>query len=110
MERAATVRQWDVALGKPVGPTWPLGTDVWAVRFGPDGKRVVVSSGPKDSTARTVRVWDVPAPVEGTAERINLWVQVLTGMELDAGGAARLLDEYAWRYRRERLRALGGPP
>jgi hypothetical protein len=48
--------------------------------------------------------------VEGDAGRIVLWAQVLTGMELDGGGVARVLDAAAWRQRRERLEAAGGPP
>jgi hypothetical protein len=46
--------------------------------------------------------------MEGDVERIALWIQVRTGIELDDEGALRALDAEAWRERRERLRALGG--
>jgi hypothetical protein len=35
---------------------------------------------------------------------------VLTGMELDAGGAVQVMDAPTWRERRRRLDELGGPP
>jgi hypothetical protein len=33
------------------------------------------------------RSQDVPLPIIGDAERIRCWVELLTGMELDAQGA-----------------------
>src|SRR5438876_9544144 len=67
-----------------------------------------------------VRLWEatpgklqgsvVPAPVEGEAERIVLWTQVITGMKLDDDGAVRVLDAPTWRQRRQRLEEMGGPP
>lgn len=59
---------------------------------------------------RTARLWPVPRPVEGEVERIVLWVQVITGMELDLDGAALELTQQAWQDRRARLQQLGGPP
>jgi hypothetical protein len=56
------------------------------------------------------RLWKIPTPVEGDAERIALWVQSLTGMELDSGDADRALDASAWQARVRDLRQLGGPP
>jgi hypothetical protein len=52
----------------------------------------------------------IPAPVEGEAERVALWVQTLTGMELDSNDAARALDASAWQARLRDLRQSGGPP
>jgi WD40 repeat protein len=113
------IRQWDVALGKPLGPPWPhvLGGQLQpadavaeAVLYTPDGKRAVTMSGDWDRKIWEVRVWDVPVPLNGGAERMNVWVQVLTGLELDAGGEARTLDREAWQQRRRRLEELGGPP
>ncbi|MCI0456950.1 MAG: hypothetical protein L0Z62_08225 [Gemmataceae bacterium] len=48
--------------------------------------------------------------MEGEPQRIALWVQVLTGMELDRDNVVHVLDARSWRERRERLDALGGPP
>jgi hypothetical protein len=52
----------------------------------------------------------VPAPAEGDPERIRLWLQVVTGLELDAGQAFRALGAEEWYRRRRRLREVGGPP
>jgi len=48
--------------------------------------------------------------LEGEAERIALWVQSLTGMELDSADAVRALDNSAWQARVRDLQQLGGPP
>jgi hypothetical protein len=48
--------------------------------------------------------------VAGDPERITLWAQVLTGMELDEQGGAHLLDAPTWQQRREALESLAGPP
>jgi hypothetical protein len=52
----------------------------------------------------------VPNAVAGEVERITLWTQVLTGMELDDHGAVQVLDGPTWQERRRRLEQLGGPP
>jgi WD40 repeat protein len=103
-----TARLWDVTTGKPIGPplpstgTEPAGAMTGAFRL--DGK--VVLTGTRDGA----RLWAVPAPAAGDAERITLWTQVLTGMELDADGSIRELDAATWQQRRQRLHELGGPP
>ena len=43
-------------------------------------------------------------------ERIALWAQVITGIEADEHGNARVLDAATWQQRRQRLQELGGPP
>jgi hypothetical protein len=55
-------------------------------------------------------VWDVPSAAAGDVERLVLWSQVLTGMELGADGSARDLDDEAWANRRHRLGRWVGPP
>ena len=44
---------------------------------------------------------NLPA-IEGTPERISLWVQILTGSELQADGTLRLLEVADWQQRRLR--------
>ena len=67
------------------------------------------SSG-KLTTPVAARLRPVPQPLQGDPERIEVWVQVITGMELDAGGAVRVLDAEEWHPRKQRLEELGGPP
>jgi WD40 repeat protein/serine/threonine protein kinase len=99
------VRFWDTATGMLLGPPlWHEG-DVWAVACHPGGGTVF--SGSDD---QTVRLWPVPAPVEGLTERVVLWTQIMTAMELDEEGTARPLDVPTWQQRRRRLADLGGPP
>jgi WD40 repeat protein len=80
------------------------GTDI-SVAFSPDGKTVLTGSADKPA-----RVWHAPRPIEGDPERIILWAQVITGLELDEYGATRGLHAPTWEQRRQRLQELGGPP
>jgi hypothetical protein len=50
------------------------------------------------------------AVVEGDVSRIVLWIQVLTGTELDQDGLFRDLDAATWQQRRQELTERGGPP
>ena len=64
------------------------------------------------TTVGTVTFWDVSiSTVKGDVERITLWLQVATGMELAAdSGEIRVLDAATWHERRGRLDELGGAP
>jgi WD40 repeat protein len=95
---------WDVATGKPIGPPLDHPAALLAVSFSPDGGRLATCCG--DDTAR---VWDVPRPVVGGIEQVKLWVEVLTGHELDEAGDARPLSAQEQERRRRRLQGLGGP-
>jgi hypothetical protein len=52
----------------------------------------------------------VGAPLAGDEARIGAWLQVLTGLELDAEGVLHVLDAPDWRERSRRLDEVGGPP
>lgn len=100
-----TARLWEASTGKPLGPPMRHHRPLLVAAFSKDGKHLI--TGCDDGTAKQ---WDLPAPVPGDAERINIWTQVITKMEIDEGGAVRRLDAATLAKRRQRLEVLGGPP
>jgi WD40 repeat protein len=106
----ASARLWDVATGKPLGPPLPHEGNVYAGCFKADGQALLTANRDGSKTNVHVHTWRIPRPLDGDLERIGLWTQVITGMELDAAGAVHNLDPDTWDQRRQRLQALGGPP
>jgi WD40 repeat protein len=104
-----TAQLWDIATGRPLGPRWLHPILVKSVTISPDGEYALTLTG-GDVGGNIARLWKIPTPVEGDAERIRLWVQSITGMELDSNDAARTLDASAWQARLRDLDQLGGPP
>jgi WD40 repeat protein/serine/threonine protein kinase len=97
---------WDMMTGKPLGALLPHYGSINAQAISANGRRLatlVTQQG-------TVAFSEIPEPVQGTARRIILWTQILTGMELDSHGVVRVLDSKTWQERRLQLEALGGPP
>jgi WD40 repeat protein/serine/threonine protein kinase len=101
----STGRLWQTALGKGLGPPLSHRGRVYVVVFSQDGKTVLTGS-----LDQTVRRWEVPEAMEGTAQRIVLWTQAITGMELESGGAANVMDSERWHQRCQLLEELGGAP
>jgi WD40 repeat protein/serine/threonine protein kinase len=95
---------WDVATGVHLGPPLRHQSQVTAVAFSPgDGLTIVTCAG------KRIHWWDAPSALSGDPERLRLWSQVITGMELDVNGAPRELDPEQWRGQYQRLRSLGWP-
>jgi hypothetical protein len=78
---------------------------VSAATFAPGGRLLAIAD-----ESHAVRYWNLPAPVAGTPERVRPWVELLTGMELDAQGALTSLGAEPVQERRRRLDELGGSP
>lgn len=98
-----TARLWDRTSGKPLGPAFTHQRSVRDVAISPDGKTLLTGS-----FDRTARSWEMPAIVEGDVSRIVLWIQVLTGTEVDQDGLFRDLDAATWQQRRRQLLEMGG--
>ncbi len=97
-------RLWDVATGKAIGP--PIVLDgARPVAVFPNGHTLAVGGA-----GGRIVVWDVPEPMLGTPQRLRLWIEVLTGMQLDSRGAVSTLDSEALRSRQQKLGEQGGPP
>jgi WD40 repeat protein len=99
---------WDARTGRRLG--FPAPVDCERLkreippRFSPDGKSVVAPA------LAAWRRYPVPTPLEGTPERIRLWVELTTGKALDDQGQVVSLDTPSMRQRYRRLLELGGPP
>lgn len=103
-----TNRLRDATTGRPLGPSLPSGPAVFSL----DGKNIVVltTSRSKNIMQWDIMQWPVPSHVHSLSPRVTLWLEVMTGLELDESGAIVPLDANTWEQRRERLKEMGGPP
>jgi WD40 repeat protein/tRNA A-37 threonylcarbamoyl transferase component Bud32 len=99
-------RFWDVATAQPLGRSFAHAPKTPAA-FSPDG-RILSHAHPSDPS-RT-ELLEVPAPMLGSSERIALWSQVVTGLELELGRGFRRLDRATIDRIERRLESLGGAP
>jgi WD40 repeat protein len=101
-----TVRFWQTATGKPLSPhvDTSLGS-LFFVGFSPDG-RVVRAVNSEHQAVE----WAVPEPVMDQPDRVTLWAQVRSCLELDGDDVPHDLDTPTWLQRRQQLENLGGPP
>jgi WD40 repeat protein len=98
-----TARLWDAATGQPLGAPWRFRRGVFGVAFRADGRAILTAA----HADKTIWLWDVPEPVEGPTDRLRLWVQMLTGLELGASGLVHVLDASSWRERQRQLEPSG---
>jgi WD40 repeat protein/serine/threonine protein kinase/tetratricopeptide (TPR) repeat protein len=97
-------RLWDAATGQPIGPAWRHAGPVSGVQFSSDGRSLVTIS-------KGFRRLHLPPELPDDLDRMATWVEVITGLTLDAKqGQIEVLDNAAWLQRRDRLESLGGPP
>jgi WD40 repeat protein len=97
------VSLWDAGRGTRLDH-WLRDSQFAAAAFSPDGKTVLLG---RDKSAE---FWEVPQPLQGDPERILLWIQQLTGVDLDEYDNVRQLDSAALDRISRRLLELGGPP
>jgi WD40 repeat protein len=81
-----TGRIWDSTTGKQVGPALPHSLKFPQVAVRPDGRMLVLSG------AGGTRLWAVPVPVAGSPREVRLWVEHLTGLEMDDQGTVHELS------------------
>jgi WD40 repeat protein len=97
------VRLWDAATGWPVGPPLFHSGAVQTVTFDPTGKTLAATG-----VDGVVRVWAVTGAVSGTADRVRLWTESLTGQELDDTDAVHPVHDID--AVRDALQRAGGVP
>jgi WD40 repeat protein len=95
-------RLWSVKTGLQVAPPFTNGGTVASTDFSPDGRSVLTAS----LTVLEATMYDLPSPLEGDEERIRLWTEAQTGLEMSSEGVLGRLEASAWRERRERLARL----
>jgi tRNA A-37 threonylcarbamoyl transferase component Bud32 len=117
-EGTVFVRCYDARTGRRLGPNICVSNVIESGTVFDPGRLLVTpqrlliaprKQRPNDNPSRSLEVWHLH-PVEGPPQRVTLWAEVLTGMELDGSGATRSLDAAALADRKQRLDDLGGPP
>jgi uncharacterized protein (TIGR03067 family) len=93
-----TARLFDVNTGKQIGPSVPHEAVVKLVAFAEDDSSVWTVSPKGD-----FRKGDVPLPMGGSAEAIELWAEVKTGIRIDERGVFEALAGKKWLDCRDRL-------
>lgn len=99
---------WDLRLNCPLGLDRFHNGRINEAMFSRDGS-TLLTLGPERGADKYVIVSAVPAPLEGSKERVVLWAQVTTGLRLSEKGMATVLDGEEWQGCRHRLDQLGGP-
>jgi eukaryotic-like serine/threonine-protein kinase len=100
-----TCRIWDVTTGRELAPAMRHRESITSLALSPDGHRLI--TGSRDKTAR---IWVLPERLDGSSQRLSVWIQTLCGMELAANEALGLLTPEQWNKRCQELEELGGPP
>ena len=91
-------RLWDATTGIPLGPPQVHRGIVRGCVFTNGGRRYATIG-----EYNTVKLGEIPSEQTGGVDHLVTWTQVVTGMQLDAGGRLQILDGDTWQNRREKL-------
>jgi WD40 repeat protein/tRNA A-37 threonylcarbamoyl transferase component Bud32 len=97
------VHIWDTRTALPIGPPLRHPQLVNALTFGGQPRELVTTD-----VQRQARFWELREPVAGSFQDVMLWVEVLTGLELDQKDTIRSLDDASCAERRWRLQNSKG--
>src|SRR5262245_50313966 len=100
-----TARIWSRVHRRSLTHTLAHRLGVSDATFSPDGAFALTGSW--DGTAR---LWAVPPALDDQQERIEAWVETMTGLRISPTAGGELLKPEEWRARKEQLDRLGGPP
>ena len=100
-----TVRLWNSGLGRPIGPALH-DRYVSNITFVSEDTRVVG----EEHQGAGAWLLNVPVPIQGDVNQVVLWVQAMTGMEIDENDVVRQVDNQTWRDRCRQLEQAGGSP
>jgi len=101
-------RLWDGLTGLRLGPGLDQEAPIRAAVFHPSGQILATAGGNQQ-----VRLWRLPPPLTGSAERLQCWVEAITRLHLELMPTEAMLplDDAAVGQRYRRLRTeLGGAP
>ena len=96
-----TVRVWDAATGRTIGPTRSLRGPALAVAFDRDGRTLIAADA-----HGLVRTWSLPPSTTEPVARLVDRVRTRTGIELDDTRDVAVLGPEGWRRARD---AIGEP-
>ena len=100
-----TAQLWTATSQRPIGARFSHKGPVKAASFSPEGRWIATASDD-----RTAQLWRTPTPIEGSVDRLALWVRVVTVKQMDESGAIRSLELDSWKKLRDDLDRRGGPP